>query len=263
MESVGSNNIEVSKEGKKCERNRRCWSAMEEGVLIQVLKELVTKGWKYGNGFRPGYLMKLEAELIQKLPATDLRSTPHINSKITMWKKQHRSLVKILLEIGVGFNHTTKLIDCNNDAWAKVVKKYPNAVNLRHKAWSYLDDWNEIFGKDCVTGGEKKANSSGKKRAAAVDGSENDELCELLRQMTRSSEIIVGAIGYTTDLGKTRKEVISMLGEMPDISMDEKLDAYHMLAKNTGRLDMFLGFPEHVRARYVRRLLAGDFEKLG
>lgn len=124
MESCDSNSIDVNNKGKKCERNRRSWVAMEERVLIQLLKELVTKGWKFGNGFKPGYLNKLEADLIQKLPATDLRASPHINSKITMWKKQHKSLLKMLRETGVRFNDTTKLIDCNNDAWEKVVKVF-------------------------------------------------------------------------------------------------------------------------------------------
>lgn len=134
---------------------------------------------------------------------------------------------------------------------------------MRHKQWPFLDDWNEIFGKDRVTGDKRtnESRSSGKKRAA-VDENFNDKLCELLRQHFRSREkwveIILRGIGYKADLGKARKEAFSMLHEIPDLSIDEKIDACHMLAKETGRIELFLGMPKDVRALYVRRLLDGN-----
>ncbi|KAG6429775.1 hypothetical protein SASPL_107828 [Salvia splendens] len=42
------------------ERGRRSWSDREEAVLISALKELVALGWKSDNGFRGGYLNKIE-----------------------------------------------------------------------------------------------------------------------------------------------------------------------------------------------------------
>ncbi|KAL8546945.1 hypothetical protein ACS0TY_006604 [Phlomoides rotata] len=45
---------------KPTTNTRRIWTTHEEKVLINVLKELVKKGYKSDNGFRTGYLIKCE-----------------------------------------------------------------------------------------------------------------------------------------------------------------------------------------------------------
>ncbi|KAL8504109.1 hypothetical protein ACS0TY_022732 [Phlomoides rotata] len=105
------------------------------------MKELVTKGWKTENGFKPGYLLKLESELLKKIPGTDLRANPHITSRITMWKKFHGSLQTMLRQFtNIGF---LLIFICKAD---------PNASNMRYKPWPLYDDWNEIFGTDRANG---------------------------------------------------------------------------------------------------------------
>ncbi|KAG6390895.1 hypothetical protein SASPL_148640 [Salvia splendens] len=44
-------------------------------------------GLEIGNGFRAGYLSKIENNLHAEFPNMDLKGTPHINSKILPWKK--------------------------------------------------------------------------------------------------------------------------------------------------------------------------------
>ncbi|KAL8502333.1 hypothetical protein ACS0TY_021464 [Phlomoides rotata] len=68
MESGGSSSLGLSKKGKKTESNRRTWTPVEEKVLIGLMKELVANGWKTENGFKPGYLLKLEAGMLKSLP---------------------------------------------------------------------------------------------------------------------------------------------------------------------------------------------------
>ncbi|KAL8464623.1 hypothetical protein ACS0TY_034212 [Phlomoides rotata] len=105
------------------DKTRRAWTPVEEGVLVELMKELVTKGWKTENGFKPGYLLKLEFEMLKKIPGTDLRANPHITSRITIWKKFHGSLQMMLNgNSGVGFNPTTGLLDYHDDCWARIVK---------------------------------------------------------------------------------------------------------------------------------------------
>ncbi|KAL8536790.1 hypothetical protein ACS0TY_012094 [Phlomoides rotata] len=98
------------------------------------MKELVTKGWKTENGFKSGYLLKLESEMLKKIPGTNLRANPHITSRITIWKKFHGSLQTMLSNnSGIGFNPTTRLLDCHDDCWARIVKADPNASNMCYK----------------------------------------------------------------------------------------------------------------------------------
>ncbi|KAL8467613.1 hypothetical protein ACS0TY_031019 [Phlomoides rotata] len=153
MEGGGSSSLGLKKNGKKTDRNRRAWTPVEELVLVDLMKDLVTQGWRSENGFKPGYLQKLEAGMVRKLPGTDIRAVPHITSRITIWKKSHGSLQTMLAgNSGIGFNTATGMIDCHNDSWALIVKADPNATNMRYKSWPLFEDWKEIFGMERANG---------------------------------------------------------------------------------------------------------------
>ncbi|KAG6424617.1 hypothetical protein SASPL_115035 [Salvia splendens] len=137
----------------KSERTRRIWTDREEGVLLATLKELVAQGWKSDNGFRVGYLVRLEEALRREFPTTDLKVNPNIISKVSAWKKSYYSLQQILNLSGIGFNlNEDHKIDCDDQQWAEIVKKDGNARFMRGKSWPYFDDWKEIFGKDRANG---------------------------------------------------------------------------------------------------------------
>ncbi|XP_057797372.1 uncharacterized protein LOC131013315 [Salvia miltiorrhiza] len=149
----GSNRVLQCGRTNKTDKSRRSWLMRDEAILLASLKELVANGWKSNNGFQAGYLTKLEEAMRKEFPTTDLKVMPHINSKITIWKKNYNSLTKMLKPSGVGFNLTgTHMIDCNDEQWEQIVKKDNNARLMRNKSWPYLDDWKEIFGKDRATG---------------------------------------------------------------------------------------------------------------
>ncbi|XP_057794964.1 uncharacterized protein LOC131011181 [Salvia miltiorrhiza] len=139
--------------GNKNDKSRRSWSAKEEVVLIQALKELVADGWKSDNGFRAGFLAKLEDALKKEFPGTDLRANPHINSKLGTWKKNYYSLSGMLGKSGSGFNlNSNNMIDCDNELWEQICRVDNNASKMRFKSWPLYDDWKIIFGKDRATG---------------------------------------------------------------------------------------------------------------
>ncbi|KAL6534330.1 hypothetical protein OROHE_013255 [Orobanche hederae] len=121
-------------------------------MLMAELKELVTKGWRSDNGFRPGYLTKLEEQMLQRIPGTNICANPHINSKISSWKKLHGCLQTALGETGCGFNTTTKVLDVTDEAWAKVLKKDSSIGAMRYKPWPMYKDWLEVFGNERANG---------------------------------------------------------------------------------------------------------------
>ncbi|KAH6793594.1 hypothetical protein C2S52_004071 [Perilla frutescens var. hirtella] len=142
-----------NKASKKSDKTRRCWSKKEEEVLIACLKEIVASGWKADNGFRVGYLNVLEQNMAKAFPGTDIRATPHICSKIHVWKRDYGTILSILTgRTGVGWNDSTKMIDANDDIWDAAIKVDKNARVMRYKSWPYYHDWCEIFGKDRATG---------------------------------------------------------------------------------------------------------------
>ncbi|KAL1557052.1 hypothetical protein AAHA92_10867 [Salvia divinorum] len=137
----------------KADRTRRSWSAREEEVLVLALHDLVSGGWKSDNGFRPGYLTRVAEVMKREIPHTQLKAQPHINSKITTWKRCYYSLSLILDRSGVGFNSDGDFkIECNDEQWSQIVKVDSNAKYMRNKSWPYWEDWNIIFGKDRASG---------------------------------------------------------------------------------------------------------------
>ena len=126
---------EISNPSKKAKPNkgaasktvcRRSWTRNEEEVLINALKDIVALGMKVENNtFRSGYLQVLEGKIIKALPGTDLRATPHIESKIKKWKKVYNSLFSLLSLSGIGWNGTDKMLDVvKEEAWDDYVKVY-------------------------------------------------------------------------------------------------------------------------------------------
>ncbi|KAL1535659.1 hypothetical protein AAHA92_28414 [Salvia divinorum] len=139
--------------GAKGDRSRRSWSPREEEVLLLALKDLVSNRWKSDNGFRAGYLTRVEEILKRELPTTDMKVHPHIHSKINTWKRCYHSLSLILDRSGVGFNSDGDWkIECNDEQWAQIVKADSNARYMRYKAWPYYEDWKHIYGKDRAAG---------------------------------------------------------------------------------------------------------------
>ncbi|KAL1545026.1 hypothetical protein AAHA92_21799 [Salvia divinorum] len=138
------------------DRTRRSWTVREEKILMATLKDLVAHGWKSKNGFRPGYLTRIEEAFKKEFPNSDIKGTPYINSKITQWKKSYYSMMGILDRSGVGFNMNRDFKnDCDNDRWEHIVKVRldANARLMRNKLWPLWEDWKEVFGNDWVTGG--------------------------------------------------------------------------------------------------------------
>ncbi|KAL8493503.1 hypothetical protein ACS0TY_024643 [Phlomoides rotata] len=311
MESGGSSSLGLKNKGKKIDKTHRAWSPVEEGVLVELMKELVTKGWKTENGFKPGYLLKLESEMSKKIPGTDLLANPHITSRITIWKKFHCSLQTMLNgNSGIGFNPTTWLLDCHNDYWARIVMVDPNAANMCYKSWPLYEDWNEIFGTDrangraakdvldAVTGmcnefnpnlGEHAVNPTptppdevpvdmdvasetpgvdnsvapkiAVKKRGVSDSMMAGRLCDVLGKFCKSFDdridSLVRVIGDDADIGNSRKDLFNVLGDIDDLTEDERIDVAHFFAKNVDCLQMFMGMAEGSRPRYVRRLLGG------
>ncbi|KAL8534205.1 hypothetical protein ACS0TY_010273 [Phlomoides rotata] len=85
-------------------------------------------------------------------PNTNLKPEPHINSCITVWKRNYHSLFEILKNTGVGLDSTTKMIEATNEQRDAFMKVDPNFRLMRSKSWLLYDDWCEIIGNSRATG---------------------------------------------------------------------------------------------------------------
>ncbi|KAL8515785.1 hypothetical protein ACS0TY_014468 [Phlomoides rotata] len=136
----------------RTENGCRSWTVHEEQVLSEAMKKIMLEGWKTENGFKIGYLNLLSTYMKQVFPNTDLKPEPHINSRITVWKRNYHSLFEILKNTGVGLDSTTKMIEATDEQWDAFMKVDPNARLMRSKSWPLYDDWCEIFDNSRATG---------------------------------------------------------------------------------------------------------------
>ncbi|KAL8534539.1 hypothetical protein ACS0TY_010522 [Phlomoides rotata] len=142
----------IAKLRNRNDKGKRGWSLQEEQALSEAMKKIVREGWKSENGFRTCYLTLLHGYMKKVFPDTDILPEPHINSRITVWKKNYHTLFEILKHTGVGLDSTTKMIEVTYEQWSGFVKKDPNARLMKHKSWPLYDDWCEIFGYSRATG---------------------------------------------------------------------------------------------------------------
>ncbi|CAL5382364.1 unnamed protein product [Camellia sinensis] len=135
-------------------RGRRVWTPKECDVLIRAMRDLFSEKWKADNGqFRAGFYSELEKLIILAFPGTDLRVSPHIESKIKFWRRQYNLITDMLRLSGFGWDDTDKMILVDSEqVWQNYVKKEPDAKGMHNVPFPYYEDWLILFGKDRATG---------------------------------------------------------------------------------------------------------------
>ena len=105
-------------------KNKRYWTYEEDAVLIRYLHELsCDPKWKCENGFKNGYMNKLEEMINGVLPNCGLRAVPHIESRIKHWSEKYSALAEMLSTSGFGWDAEKKILQVDKsvfDGWVKV-----------------------------------------------------------------------------------------------------------------------------------------------
>ncbi|KAL7215875.1 hypothetical protein ACSBR1_027925 [Camellia fascicularis] len=121
---------------------RRFWNHREELFLITTMKDVTASNprWKLDNNqFRAGFYNECEKKILSAFPGTNLRATPHIDSKIKLWRKQYNTLQYMLKISGFGWDDEQKM-------------RVPDAKGIRNRPFPFYEDWLILFGKDRATG---------------------------------------------------------------------------------------------------------------
>ncbi|CAL5378518.1 unnamed protein product [Camellia sinensis] len=141
---------------RKKEKPRRFWNNHEEIFLITTMKDVTASNprWKLDNNqFRAGFYNECEKKILSAFPGTDLRATPHIDSKIKLWRKQYNTFQDMLKISDFGWDDEQKMVLVDSDdVWLNYVRRVPNAKGMRNRPFPFYEDWLILFGKDRVTG---------------------------------------------------------------------------------------------------------------
>ncbi|CAL5339706.1 unnamed protein product [Camellia sinensis] len=128
------------------------WSEWRTALVPLVL---VRRGNLEGFGitFRASFYNECEKKILSAFPGTDLRATPHIDSKIKLWRKQYNTLQDMLKISGFGWDDDQKMVLVDSDdVWQNYVRKVSAAKGMRNKPFPFYEDWLILFGKDRATG---------------------------------------------------------------------------------------------------------------
>uniref|UniRef100_A0A803N7K7 DDE Tnp4 domain-containing protein n=1 Tax=Chenopodium quinoa TaxID=63459 RepID=A0A803N7K7_CHEQI len=88
---------ESSASGSGRGRNKRFWTTKEDRVLVSALLELaVDPHWRCDNGFRSGYMVRLEEVINNALPGCGLKASPHIDSRLKTLVAKFRTIFQML-----------------------------------------------------------------------------------------------------------------------------------------------------------------------
>ncbi|KAK9143106.1 hypothetical protein Syun_012506 [Stephania yunnanensis] len=136
--------------------SRRKWSHAEDVALVNAMVEMVASGvYKCDNGFKPGYLTKVEEALKTTCSNLGIKARPHIESRLKSLKKDWFIVNDVICGIrhgtsGFGFDSTSNMVTAPED-------NYPEARPWRLKSFPRYENCCIIFGNDRATGEEARA----------------------------------------------------------------------------------------------------------
>ncbi|KAK9107356.1 hypothetical protein Syun_023367 [Stephania yunnanensis] len=134
--------------------SRRKWSHAEDVALVNVVVEIVASGvYKCDNGFKPGYLTKVEEALKITCPNSGIKARPHMKSRLKSLKKDWFIVNDMICGIrhgtsGFDFDSTSNIVTAPDDVWENYLRNYPEARPWRLKSFPHYENCYVIFGND-------------------------------------------------------------------------------------------------------------------
>ncbi|KAF7146395.1 hypothetical protein RHSIM_Rhsim04G0178800 [Rhododendron simsii] len=269
---------------------RRFWNKREEEFLLNTMKDLVIENamWKLDCGmFKGGFFKECGKKIILHFPGTDLRASPHIDSKIKTWSKQYNLLQDMMQSSGFGWDDSEKMVLLDSDdVWENYVRGPAETLAAMVGEKSTTDQWYYSHVMDFSLGGDTEfplgrgtefsvphntpqlaapssSNMVGKKRARADDeiskGLSNmaEAFGTFFKDANTTMAEIAHRVGYAHDWSNTRGLVNDVLTELP-LDVSDRLKAASMIVDKPQRVDLFFSLKkEEDKLEWVNLLLSG------
>ncbi|XP_074280730.1 uncharacterized protein LOC141605745 [Silene latifolia] len=130
-------------------KNKRFWTKEEDNALVAALSDLnADPHWKCENGFRNGYMVRLEEIISKAIPGCGLKALPHIDSRLKTLVTKFRAIVQMLGTSGFKWDDERQMISVERSVYDEYCKVHPNCKNLYGHAFPHLNALLEVYGKD-------------------------------------------------------------------------------------------------------------------
>ncbi|KAL8513963.1 hypothetical protein ACS0TY_013178 [Phlomoides rotata] len=241
--------------GEKAPRGCRSWTKVEEDALIECLIGIVQDGWKVDNWFKAGFQRALEKAMRKKLLGTDIVTTPHINSKIHVWKKEYSNLTDLLSKSGIGWNSTTSMVEVEDEGVWDASRKWLEIFGKDRATVEHAVDPTNLFNEMLHTCGSEQEGETGDKFMPC--SSINLAPGMFMKQSDATFNDIAKGMGSSKEKTMDNNKLNDIMSRIVGLKIADKLKVCDELVQNTNRLDFFMSLPEAEQDEYVWMLLDG------
>ncbi|KAG8377461.1 hypothetical protein BUALT_Bualt08G0035400 [Buddleja alternifolia] len=182
--------------------------------------------------------------MVAEFSSTVIRAIPHINSRIHAWNFFYGNLVTMLNNSGIGGEN----VQHNPIPYATTLEEDFDRVFQ-----SFEDETETISCFQPVSSTGKNKDKKGK------EDERNESMNDLLGTFYSNTDTRLGKIarriGYEFDMSQKSKEVYVIVRAIRDLTLQQKLRAIRLLAKNVEDLDVFESLPVEDKGEYVKMLV--------
>ncbi|KAL6537677.1 hypothetical protein OROHE_012304 [Orobanche hederae] len=133
--------------------NKRFWTTDEDKALVGALHELsIDPNWKCENGFRNGYMVRLEELIGKAAPGCGLKAVPQIDSRLKTLVGKYRAILQMLGTSGFKWDDERHMISVERSVYDEYCKSHPACKKLFGVSFPHFNVMTEIYGKDYATG---------------------------------------------------------------------------------------------------------------
>ncbi|XP_061989538.1 uncharacterized protein LOC133728173 isoform X2 [Rosa rugosa] len=281
--------MESGDENTEQGKSRRVWTSFEEESLLNVLDGIIAGGQRCDTGsFKSGTLIKIENALNLLCPNSNLKASPHIESKLKKLKKDYSIIYDMMNKSGFAWNDIKKCIEVDsNEVWETYLQHNKKAKGWRNKKYPLFDRLATIFGSDRATGNgaevpadmmEEQSNneddigigndtspmsmrqdSTGQSQVSQKKRKRNDEdkimlaLDKLFEESGKRMQAVTDAIVKGNE---DRSDIAKELKKM-GLSVLDQIEALKIILDKPQNISVFMSLDDEVRKVYVENLLAG------
>lgn len=121
--------IDRSKKG-----NRHVWSKAEEEPLLNVLDDVVAKGYRTKNGtFKTSSICVIKKPLATLCQILYLKVNPHIESKMKKWKQDYGIILDMLKKSDFGWNEMKKCVEIDSKKVRRPMCRFEKITSCKSK----------------------------------------------------------------------------------------------------------------------------------